>query len=128
MKDEAAQGYEYNWAPDSRNWSQECECGNLKTRGMEACTKCAFLDGSHEGQALVIDTLRGHADGLTTNELVEELHGKVTKSAYQGVTHILKALLKRGRVSRREEENEVEHNGHLMGNTKRVVYYLKGQK
>jgi hypothetical protein len=126
MKEESSSGYEYSWAPEPRNWGKECECGAEKTRGMESCSRCAFLDGSHAGQALIIDTLRvTGVDGMSINQICEEIHGKVTKGYYQGVSLILQALVRRKRVARRMEETEVEHTGRLSGSTKRVVYYLK---
>lgn len=87
----ANSAYNPQWKPPSRLW---CDCGNPKSSNMEACHRCAFLDGSYPQQAEIIDALRG-TDGLTTAELLS-----ITGRFDSALRRSLKTLLQNGRVRR----------------------------
>lgn len=80
----------------------ECDCGRPKFGGSECCSHCAFLDGTQDGDARIIDALR-RCDGMSQKE-IEETTG------YRGgsLSRRLQRLLASGRLSRLRREGDTK--------------------
>lgn len=86
--------------PRTDNWTSECECGNAKSRHVQSCDRCAFLDGRTSVQLAVISALR---DGVTLSlaGIVEDA-GSGERSVYR----VLRKLEEQGRVRSFDEESD----------------------
>lgn len=89
-----------------------CECGNAKDKAAEACTRCAYLDGTSPAQQELITVMRNTPGGMTLEALAS-----ATQRNERGIRRILDNMIKSKRARRFTEGNET---------ATRWVYTLNG--
>lgn len=77
-----------------------CDCGNEKSRTLEACDSCLWLDGYCAKETSVIDALRK----LVTSSNVDEIAG-VAGIEPRSVLRLMPGLLSSGRVVKKTQED-----------------------